>query len=140
VLQPPLVRRALLYGVVAVALAAALLAASASSRATTSHSYNGPPPSFTSDLAAGSVVSVVIDTGENIVQVTDRNGDTYSVNYPDTVQLTELLTKYPQVSVTSKAPSAQWWGQVLTVLVPIASILALLALVVSFLRLRRQRS
>lgn len=141
VLQLPRpVHRALLFGVVAAAAAALLLAAPSSGFAATYRFYKGPPPSFTSDVAAGNVVSVVIDTGENTVQVTDKNGDVYSVSYPDTVQLTELLAKYPQVSVTSKAPIAQWWGQVLTVVVPFVGCVALLALVVSLLRRRRQRS
>jgi ATP-dependent Zn protease len=130
--------RALLYGLVAFAVAAILLTAPPSGLASaTTHSYDGPRPSFTDDLAAGNVVSVVIHESERVVQVTDRGGQAYSVNYPDTVQLTELLAKYPQVSVTSTAPSAQWWRQALIVVVPFVGIFCLFALVVSRRRLRQ---
>jgi ATP-dependent Zn protease len=130
--------RAFLCGVAVAALMAITLTVPASDLAATTHTYNGPAPSFTGDLAAGKVVAVVIDESDRVLQVTDRGGQVYSVSYPDTVQLTGLLAKYPRVVVTSTGPNAQWWRQALIVLAPLVGIISLFAFVVSRRRPRRR--
>ncbi|HJW76219.1 MAG TPA: ATP-dependent metallopeptidase FtsH/Yme1/Tma family protein, partial [Thermoleophilia bacterium] len=58
---------------------------------TAQYTYGGPGNSFVSQLDQGKVETAVINTKDQTVQVTTTNGQKYSVNYPDTTQLTELL-------------------------------------------------
>ncbi|HJW76222.1 MAG TPA: ATP-dependent metallopeptidase FtsH/Yme1/Tma family protein, partial [Thermoleophilia bacterium] len=55
------------------------------------YTYQGGSNSFVSQLDQGKVETAVINTKDQTVQVTTTNGQKYSVNYPDTTQLTELL-------------------------------------------------
>jgi hypothetical protein len=131
-------RHALLCGVLVVVFTSIPLTAPPSGTAATTHTYDGPPPSFTGDLAAGKVVSVVIDEGDRVLRVTNKYGQSYTVGYPDTVQLTTLLAKYPRVIVTSTGPNAQWWRQTLIVLAPLVGIISLVAFLVSRRRPRQR--
>src|SRR4030067_3779088 len=47
----------------------------------------------------------------------------YSVTSPDTTQLTELLAKYPTVTVISKSPGSPWWTSALAFLPPFVLII-----------------
>ena len=90
---------------------------------TTQYTYQGAGNSFVSQLDQGKVQSVVINTKDQTVQVTTTNGQKYSVNYPDTTQLTELLAKYPTVTVVSKSPGSPWWTSALTFILPFVLII-----------------
>ncbi len=89
----------------------------------TAYTYQGGGNSFVSQLDQGKVQSVVINTKDQTVQVTTTNGQKYSVNYPDTTQLTQLLAKYPTVTVVSKSPSSPWWTSALTFILPFVLII-----------------
>ena len=90
---------------------------------TTQYTYQGGANSFVSQLEAGSVQSVSINTKDQQLQVTTTGGQKYSVNYPDTTTLTQVLQKYPTVTVTSKSPSSPWYLSALTFLLPIVLII-----------------
>ncbi|MGO8685126.1 MAG: cell division protein FtsH, partial [Thermoleophilia bacterium] len=85
--------------------------------------FQGPAPSFTSDLAAGTVQSVVINTSNQSLQVKTTKNTSYSVNYPDTSTVTNLLAQYPAVKVTSTSPGSPWWVSALSLLLPIVLII-----------------
>jgi cell division protease FtsH len=87
------------------------------------YTYGGPGNSFVNQLDSGKVQAVVINTKDQTVQVATTSGQKYSVNYPDTTQLTELLAKYPNVVVTSKSPSSPWWTSALTFILPFVLII-----------------
>ncbi|MGO8684107.1 MAG: ATP-dependent zinc metalloprotease FtsH [Thermoleophilia bacterium] len=90
---------------------------------TVDYTYQGGSPSFTSDLAAGNVQSVVINTSNQSLQVKTTKNTSYSVNYPDTGTVTNLLAQYPAVKVTSTSPGSPWWVSALSLLLPIALII-----------------
>jgi cell division protease FtsH len=90
---------------------------------TATYTYQGGSNSFVSQLDQGKVSQVVINTKDQTVQVTTTNGQKYSVNYPDTTQITELLAKYPTVTVVSKSPGSPWWTSALTFLLPFVLII-----------------
>ena len=83
------------------------------------YTYQGGSNSFVSQLAAGTVRSVSINTKDQQLEVTTTGGQKYTVNYPDTTTLTQLLQKYPDVVVTSKSPSSPWYLSALGYLLPI---------------------
>jgi cell division protease FtsH len=90
---------------------------------TAQYTYGGPGNSFINQLDQGKVSQVVINTKDQTVQVTTTNGQKYSVNYPDTTQLTEKLAEYPTVTVISKSPGSPWWTSALTFLLPFVLII-----------------
>jgi cell division protease FtsH len=83
---------------------------------TPAHAYQGGSNSFVSDLNANNVSRVVINTTNQTLQVTDLNGSQYTVNYPDTGQLTALLAEHQNVSVTSVTSSSSWLNALLYLL------------------------
>ena len=92
---------------------------------TQGYAYQGGSASFLNDLSNNNVSSVVINTKDQTVQVTttDPNVKPYSVNYPDTTQLAQLLAKYPTVDVVSKSLGSPWWTSALTFLLPFVLII-----------------
>ena len=77
----------------------------------TEPNYQGAAPSFVADLQAGKVASVVINTTGMTLQVTPVSGASYTVHYPDTLALSELLqdSQYANVKVTAVSPGPPWW-------------------------------
>ena len=80
--------------------------------------------SFKTDLAAGDVKSVVINTKDQTLQVTPTSGSAYQINYPDTAALTNLLASHPNVTVQSKSPKSPWWTSAITFIIPLVLIFA----------------
>jgi cell division protease FtsH len=81
--------------------------------------YQGGSNSFVSALNGGTVSSVVVNTNNQTAQVTTTKGQTYTVNYPDTTQLTQLLAQHPGVVVTSKSVGGSSIFSILGFLLPI---------------------
>ena len=90
------------------------------------YTYAGPDHSFVSDLQAGNVKAVTINTSDHMLQVTPNTGTPYSVGYTDTQSVSKLLLdpKYiTTVKVTSKSPGSSFWGGALQILVPLVIII-----------------
>ena len=74
-----------------------------------------PPvvPNFTNDVINGRVSAVVMNTKDQVLQVTLAATDggkatQYSVGYTDPAITTELLNQY-QVPYDAKSPKSPWW-------------------------------
>ena len=77
------------------------------------HTYQGASNSFVSQLDSGQVSAVLVNTTAQTVQVTPKSGAAYTVGYPDSTQLSQLLAKYPAVAVTAKSGGSSWWSSLL---------------------------
>src|SRR5450756_924887 len=83
-----------------------------------------PPavPSFTNDVINGKVQTVVMNTKDQVLQVTLKapaggKEAQYSVGYTDPAITTELLNQY-QVPYDAKSPKSAWWTGALTFILP----------------------
>jgi cell division protease FtsH len=83
-----------------------------------------PPvvPSFTNDVINGRVSTVVMNTKDQVLEVTLAATDggkptQYSVGYTDPAITTELLNQY-QVAFDAKSPKSAWWTGALTFILP----------------------
>ncbi len=83
-----------------------------------------PPavPSFTNDVINGKVQTVVMNTKDQVLQVTLKapaggKETQYSVGYTDPAITTELLNQY-QVPYDAKSPNSPWWTSALTFILP----------------------
>src|SRR5450830_481445 len=83
-----------------------------------------PPavPSFTNDVINGKVQTVVMNTKDQVLQVTLKapaggKETQYSVGYTDPAITTELLNQY-QVPYDAKSPKSAWWTGALTFILP----------------------
>src|SRR5665648_434446 len=83
-----------------------------------------PPavPSFTNDVINGKVQTVVMNTKDQVLQVTLKapaggKETQYSVGYTDPAITTELLNQY-QVPYDAKSPKSPWWTGALTFILP----------------------
>ncbi|MGZ4199510.1 MAG: ATP-dependent zinc metalloprotease FtsH [Thermoleophilia bacterium] len=80
------------------------------------------PASFVNDLQNGRVASVMMNTKDQTLQVTQVPPEgggkavTYTVQYPDTTTTTQLIQKYANVNFESKTPGSPWWGALLSLL------------------------
>ncbi|MBM3146459.1 MAG: ATP-dependent zinc metalloprotease FtsH, partial [Actinobacteria bacterium] len=81
-------------------------------------SYSGPAPSFTNDLQANKVRTVVPNVQSQEMRVTLADGTQYSVTYVDPQSLDTLLAEHPDVAVEPKKGGSSWWGSALTFLLP----------------------
>jgi len=101
---------ALLVGCVAFALVVVGLVVPPEILAANTRSSQGVPPRLKADLSSCNVRSVVINTQDKTVHVTDTNGVVYSASYGDSTQILDYLTQYPDVRVTSvnPAPPSSW--------------------------------
>ena len=97
-----------LLTIVVVILFASLLLRSHTSGVT--HSYQGNSNSFVSQLNSGDVSAVLMNTTAQTVKVTPKAGPTYTVGYPDSTQLSQLLAGHPTVAVTAKSGGSSWTG------------------------------
>jgi cell division protease FtsH len=97
-----------LLAIVAVAIVASLLFTHHGSGA--SHAYQGGSTSFTAQLQAGQVSSVVVDTSSQTIAVTPTAGHglPYTISYPDATLLAQLLAAHPAVAVTAKSGGSSW--------------------------------
>jgi cell division protease FtsH len=89
------------------------------------HSFQGPSPSFMNDLQNGRVKSVVVDTKNQKLQVTQTaagGGVKYAITYPDATLLAQLVAKDPELVVSAKSGSSSWTG-LLTLLLPVVLII-----------------
>ena len=109
-----------LLTIVVVILFASLLLRSHTSGVT--HSYQGNSNSFVSQLNSGDVSAVLMNTTAQTVKVTPKAGPTYTVGYPDSTQLSQLLAGHPTVAVTAKSGSSSWTS-LLTLLLPLVIII-----------------
>ncbi len=93
---------------------------------TPTEQFQGPAPSFVADLQADKVASVVVNTTALTLQVTTTAVPPakYTVHYPDTTALSELLQnpQYASVKVTAESPGPPWWRSAVTFLLPVAII------------------
>ena len=98
----------LLIVVILVLIAQTLLRSNHGSGA--SHAYQGGSTSFTAQLQAGQVSSVVVDTSSQTIAVTPTAGHglPYSISYPDATLLAQLLAAHPAVAVTAKSGGSSW--------------------------------
>ncbi len=86
--------------------------------------FSGPAPSFVSDLEAGRVESVLMNTRDQTLQVTttEKGGDgnpvTYKVDYPSTDEATKLIQD-SGVKFSSTSPGNPWWTSALTIVLPL---------------------
>ncbi len=83
-----------------------------------------PPvvPSFTNDLINGKVASVVMNTKDQVLDVTlvapeGSKATQYTVGFADPTMTTELLNQY-QVPYDAKSPKSPWWTGALTFILP----------------------
>jgi cell division protease FtsH len=81
-------------------------------------SYSGPAPSFTNDLQANKVRTVVPNVQSQEMRVTLADGTQYTVTYVDPQSLDTLLAEHPDVAVEPKKGGSSWWGSALTFLLP----------------------
>jgi cell division protease FtsH len=102
----------LLLTIVFVMLAASALLRSHTSNGVT-HTYQGASNSFVGQLDSGLVSAVLVNTTAQTVQVTPKSGVAYTVGYPDSTQLTQLLAKYPAVAVTARSGGSSWLSSLL---------------------------
>jgi cell division protease FtsH len=86
------------------------------------HFYQGNSQSFVSQLNAGEVQSVVVNTTAQTIQVEPKGSPVYTITYPDATLLAQLLAKHPEVSVTAKSGGSSWTG-LLTLLLPVVLII-----------------
>jgi cell division protease FtsH len=77
-----------------------------------------------SQLNRGDVSAVLVNTTAQTIQVTlnGSNKTSYTINYPDATQLSQLLAKHPTVAVTAKSGSSSWTS-LLTLLLPLVIII-----------------
>jgi len=81
------------------------------------------PRSFVNDLQNGRVKSVVMNTKNQTLQVTLKDGQTkYTVSYPDTTTTAQLINQY-NVQLVSKSPGSPLWGSLLSFILPLVLIL-----------------
>ncbi|HUK79014.1 MAG TPA: AAA family ATPase, partial [Thermoleophilia bacterium] len=81
------------------------------------------PRSFVNDLQNGRVASVVMNTKNQSLQVTLKDGKTkYTVSYPDTTTTAQLINQY-NVQLVSKSPGSPLWGSLLSFVLPLVLIL-----------------
>ncbi len=86
--------------------------------------FQGTSQSFVSQLNRGEVSTVLVNTTAQTIQVglNDATKTTYTINYPDATQLSQLLAKHPTVAVTAKSGSSSWTS-LLTLLLPLVIII-----------------
>jgi cell division protease FtsH len=92
----------------------------------TQYTYQGTQNSFVSDLQAGKVASVVINTSDKTLVVTLTDNTKFTVNYPDTTAVSNLLinpTYLNTVQVTAKSPGSPWWSSAVTFILPFVLII-----------------
>src|SRR5665811_74420 len=81
-----------------------------------------PVPSFTNEVINGQVQTVVMNTKDQLLQVTLKapaggKATQYTVGYTDPAITTVLLNQY-QVPYDAKSPSSPWWTGALTFILP----------------------
>ena len=91
-----------------------------------SHAYQGGPSSFVAQLQAGQVRSVTVDTSAQTIAVIPAGGTPYTISYPDSTLLAQLLAAHPGVAVTAKSGGTSW-GSLLTLLLPLLLIVVFFA-------------
>ena len=91
------------------------------------YTYSGPGNSFVTDLKAGRVESVVMNTRDQILEVTTTADPPvqYEVAYPSTDETTKLIESQPNVALTAVNPKSAWWASALTFILPFALIIGL---------------
>jgi cell division protease FtsH len=89
------------------------------------HSYQGNNNSFVSQLNSGDISAVLVNTTAQTVQVAPKAGPTYTVGYPNSTQLTQLLAKQPTVAVTAKIGGSSWTS-LLTLFLPVLLIIGVM--------------
>ncbi len=114
-------RRIIIPMVIVLVLLAAVQAMRGRSGSTTPHAYQGGGQSFVSQLNAGKVADVLVNTTAQTIQVTPTSGQTYTIGYPNDVQLVQLLGKHPDVAVAAKSGSSSW-ASLIALLLPIVLI------------------
>ena len=93
------------------------------------YTYQGGSRNFVSDLNAGRIATVEMNTKSQTLNVTtkpqppDNKAVTYQVNYPDNTQTATLLQAHPEVTVVAKNPSSPWWTSALTFILPFVLII-----------------
>ena len=99
-----------LLTIVVVILFASLLLRGHHTNSGVTYSYQGGNQSFVSQLNRGDVSAVLVNTTAQTVQVTPKSGPAYTIGYPDSTQLTQLLALHPTVAVTAKSGGSSWSG------------------------------
>ncbi|MGO8683768.1 MAG: ATP-dependent zinc metalloprotease FtsH [Thermoleophilia bacterium] len=92
----------------------------------TQYTYQGTQNSFVSDLQAGKVSGVVINTSDKTLVVSLTDNTKFTVNYPDTTAVSNLLvnpTYLNTVTVTAKSPGSPWWSSAVTFILPFVLII-----------------
>ena len=86
------------------------------------YAFQGGSQSFVSQLNGGDVSSVLVNTTAQTIQVTPKSGPAYTISYPDSTQLSQLLAQHPTVAVSAKSGSSSWTS-LLTLLLPVVLII-----------------
>ena len=91
------------------------------------YSYSGPTNSFVSDLEAGRVSTVVMNIGDQTLDVTTNTDPPtrYTVGYTDAGEVTKLVEAHPSVTLTAVPPSNSWWLSALSFVLPFLIIIGL---------------
>ncbi len=98
------------------------------SGSTVHYSYAGGSQSFVSQLDAGKVQSVLINTSSQTIQVTPTSGPTYTTGYPDSTLLAQQLAAHPGVTVAATSSSGSSWTGLLMLLLPVVLIIGFMML------------
>ena len=93
------------------------------SGSTVHYSYAGGSQSFVSQLDAGKVQSVLINTSSQTIQVTPTSGPGYTTGYPDSTLLAQQLAAHPGVTVAATSSGGSAWTSLLTLLLPVVLII-----------------
>ena len=84
--------------------------------------FQGGANSFVAQLNGGEVSNVVVNTTAQTIQVTPKSGAAYTISYPDTTQLSQMLANHPDVAVSAKSGGSSWMG-LLTLFLPLLLII-----------------
>jgi cell division protease FtsH len=89
------------------------------------YTYQGQDHSFVSDINAGRVKSVIMNTKKQELEVTTTANPpvVYEVGYPDATETTQLIKANPSVVLTSVNPQSSWLTSALTFVLPFALII-----------------
>ena len=85
------------------------------------YAFQGSPNSFVTQLNRGEVSNVVVNTTAQTIQVTSTTG-TYTISYPDSTLLAQMLAKHPTVAVSAKSGSSSLTS-LLTLILPLVLII-----------------
>ena len=113
----------LLMVFVALVVVQALHSRSGGSGSSVQYTYEGGSHSFVSQLNAGKVQSVLINTSSQTIQVTPTSGPTYTTGYPDSTLLSQQLAAHPGVTVAATSSSGSSWTGLLILLLPVVLII-----------------